>query len=238
MIYVIEKYCFLITGTSLGILAAMWWVLHEKFYDVEERQKHFRAKTEELSTGPFSLSSILVGIGILCLRMVGGNSGSIHTSDILIALFGFISVVAGALVVDSLMDEKLDLKLSQRLVFLNGGYLVFSIIMAAVSIALMADALDPTGKGYALYRPEPWIVGAAILAKSLTLRGDKGYALLTLLLGSVWGWSSCMIIKKTSYVQWELGGLLFTIVVLAMVLRKLGGTPAWLEKSWKPPKEC
>lgn len=171
-----------VIGLLVGIVCSGWWIFHEVY------SNKFAQATKNLSTGPLSLASILVGLGVLCLRLVVAPESDFPADQIFLALIGFFAVVAGALLVDSVMDLSLELPLGDRLLFMNGGYLVFCCVMSAVAFALLADAFGAASNSFDWRRVEPWFVSTALLAKVLTKDKDYGIALLMLLLGSVYSW--------------------------------------------------
>lgn len=166
----------------LAVSSAIWWVCHELYSD------ELSDDVVKLTTGPLAMASILVAIAILCLKNTAGNIHETCLDYRIVALVGFISVVAGALLVDSVMDKHLGLSAKKRIIFLNGGYLLFCLIMAIIACALVADALGNAKNVMEIRRIEPLFVAGALLFKVITLDEDRGIALLVLIFSSIYAW--------------------------------------------------
>jgi hypothetical protein len=146
----------------------------------------------ELKTGPFSLASILVAIGMACLWKCADTDRTFEVSRQFIALFGFISVVAGALLVDAVMDHSLKLDRADRWYFLNGGYILFAGMMAFVAWWLCWLGLRPAdfSECFGLRGWATVLVTFSLLWKVMSNEEDKGLSLLSLILSSTWVWTA------------------------------------------------
>ena len=169
-------------GILFGVLGAAWWIFQER------KLNALQDSTKALSTGPLTLAGILVGLGVLCLRLVSGKPEEVALDYNVTALVGFLAVSAAALLVDSVMDQHLGLTFRDRLIFLNGGYFIFCVVMAVVALALVADALGSETNTLAVNRIEPKLVAGTLLLKVMTKNEDWGLSLLGLVLMSVYAW--------------------------------------------------
>lgn len=175
-------------GIVACLLGLAWWFFHEM------RSESLTEKTAALGTGPLSLASILVGVGALCVRMFLREPTDLADESlgpVALDLVGFLAVSAGALLVDSIMDQNLKLSFWQRLIFLNGGYMTFCAVIAFVSVILVNDALGAGSKNdpFALNQCEPWIIGLCLFGKVMA-KDDRGFFLLALVLTSIYAWAS------------------------------------------------
>lgn len=96
----------------------------------------------------FTLSSLLVTISTIFISVLATNS--VKSGKILLGLIGFLCVATSALLVDWVLDDIIGKVWHQRLSYLNGGYIFFTIIMSMVCYGVLHYtyfALHPCNNG-------------------------------------------------------------------------------------------
>lgn len=87
------------------------------------------------SNNAFTLASLLITISTIFISVLA--SGNAINSPILYGIIGFLSVSTAALLVDWVLDKNLKMVWFERLIFLNGGYVLFSLTMSSVAFGVL-----------------------------------------------------------------------------------------------------
>ena len=126
-----------------------------------------------------TLSPILVAVGVLCLTLMTLPPDPAKTFiDEMFMAFGLLSLVSAALTVDSLLDKQ-QLKLGDRITLMNGGYLVFSIVIGFMSAGILLFYYTRSYKGSELTWNKSLIpfllVGLFIVCKLMSHKDAHGW---------------------------------------------------------------
>ena len=101
-----------------------------------KKQKHLKQASKEIDpSSAFTLASLLITISTIFISLLA--SGVANVAPVLFGAIGYLAVVSAALLVDWVLDVKLKLTLSQRLKFLNTGYLLFAATLTAVAFGVL-----------------------------------------------------------------------------------------------------
>ena len=139
------------------------------------------------ATAAFTLASLLTTIAAICVSLLATSTDlQSQVVTLLFGFIGFLSIATSALLVDWVLDEIIEKKLTERLVYLNGGYLAFSLVMGCIAFTILETTYltvsNSTSVG--IEKHVLYAVTATFLWLKTLFKTDKGIFLILLIMFS------------------------------------------------------
>jgi hypothetical protein len=135
----------------------------------------------------FTIASLLTTIATIFISVLATNTKTPY--HVLFGGIGFLSVSTAALLIDWVLDEILKKVWHERIFLLNGGYLLFTIVISFVCFGVLCATYN-VANGITTKAIPPFrhailfsITGACIFLKTMVKKDKNVFVILLVVLG-------------------------------------------------------